>query len=127
MLPLADPDKIDDRFDKARRVIANSVSRESDMQLAKIEALLAPVSADNSCGADLEYGDPAFTAFDRATQGKPEQQIGSTIIPAEEPDWKSVGRLAIELLGPHEGSPRRRSPDESAAAHRRSARVSPTG
>ena len=60
--------------------------------------LLAPVNgADNPCGADLE-NDPAFTAFDRATQGKPEQQIGKTIIPAEEPDWKSVGRLAIELL-----------------------------
>src|SRR5579862_8667 len=68
------------------------------MQLANIEALLAPVSADNPCGADLEYGDQAFTAFDRATQGKPEQQIGSTIIPAEEPDWKTVGRLATELL-----------------------------
>ena len=69
------------------------------MQTAEIEALLAPVSAEDSCGADLEYGDPAFTAFDRATQGKPEQQIGSTIIPAEEPDWKAVGRQAIQLLG----------------------------
>jgi type VI secretion system protein ImpA len=69
------------------------------MQTAEIEALLAPVSAEDSCGADLEYGDPAFTAFDRATQGKLEQQIGSTIIPAEEPDWKTVGRQAIQLLG----------------------------
>jgi type VI secretion system protein ImpA len=69
------------------------------MQTAEIEALLAPVSADDSCGVDLEYGDPAFTAFDRATQGKPEQQIGSTIIPAEEPDWKAVARQAMALLG----------------------------
>jgi type VI secretion system protein ImpA len=69
------------------------------MQTAELEALLAPVSAENSCGADLEYGDAAFTSFDRATQGKPEQQIGSTIIPAEEPDWKAVGRQAIQLLG----------------------------
>jgi type VI secretion system protein ImpA len=68
------------------------------MPVTNIEALLAPVSADDPCGADLEYGDPAFTAFDRATQGKPEQQIGSTIIPAEEPDWKAVGRQAIDLL-----------------------------
>ena len=69
------------------------------MQVANIEVLLAPVSADNPCGADLEYGDPAFAALDRATRGKPEQQIGSTVIPAEEPDWKAVGRQAAELLG----------------------------
>src|SRR5262252_1742365 len=69
------------------------------MQTAEIEALLAPVSADNSCGADLEYGDAAFAAFDRATQGKPEQQMGATIVPAEEPDWKAVARGAIELMG----------------------------
>jgi type VI secretion system protein ImpA len=69
------------------------------MQVTNIEVLLAPVSADNPCGADLEYGDPAFAALDRATRGKPEQQIGSTVIPAEEPDWKAVGRQAVELLG----------------------------
>jgi type VI secretion system protein ImpA len=69
------------------------------MQTPEIEALLAPVSADDSCGVDLEYGDPAFAAFDQATQGKPEQQIGSTIIPAEEPDWKAIARQAIALLG----------------------------
>jgi type VI secretion system protein ImpA len=69
------------------------------MPVANIEALLAPVSADDPFGKDLEYGDPAFNAFERATQGKPEQQIGSTITPAEEPDWKAVGRQAIELLG----------------------------
>jgi type VI secretion system protein ImpA len=68
------------------------------MQTAEIEALLAPVSAETPCGADLEYGDPAFTALDRAVQGKPEQQIGSTIVPAEEPDWKAVGRQAQALL-----------------------------
>ena len=69
------------------------------MQIANIEVLLAPVSADNPCGADLEYGDPAFAALDRATRGKPEQQIGSTIIPAEEPDWKAVGRQAATFSG----------------------------
>jgi len=69
------------------------------MQTAEIEALLSPVSPDDACGADLEYGDPAFTAFDQATQGKPEQQIGSTIIPAEEPDWKAIARQGLALLG----------------------------
>ncbi|HLK90242.1 MAG TPA: type VI secretion system protein TssA [Polyangia bacterium] len=65
---------------------------------ANIEALLAPVSAETPCGADLEY-DAGFAALDRATQGKPEQQIGATIIPAEEPDWKAVSRQAVELMG----------------------------
>lgn len=68
------------------------------MQLAHIEALLAPIGSDDPCGANLEYGDAAFTALERATQSKPEQQIGSTIIPAEEPDWKLVGRQAVDLL-----------------------------
>ena len=68
------------------------------MQLAHIEALLAPIGPDDPCGANLEYGDAAFTALERATQAKPEQQIGSTIIPAEEPDWKAVGRQATDLL-----------------------------
>jgi type VI secretion system protein ImpA len=68
------------------------------MQTADIEALLAPISAEAPCGADLEYGDPAFAALDRATQGKPEQQIGSTIVAAEEPDWKAVERQAKALL-----------------------------
>jgi len=68
------------------------------MQLAQIEAILAPISPDDPCGANLEYGDAAFTAFERAAQAKPEQQIGSTIIPAEEPDWKAVGHQAVDLL-----------------------------
>jgi type VI secretion system protein ImpA len=68
------------------------------MQLAHIEALIAPIGSDDPCGANLEYGDAAFTALERATQSKPEQQIGSTIVPAEEPDWKAVGRQAVDLL-----------------------------
>src|SRR5439155_25440351 len=29
---------------------------------------------------------------------KPEQQIGSTVVPAEDPDWKVVQKQATELL-----------------------------
>jgi type VI secretion system protein ImpA len=63
-----------------------------------LETLLAPVSPDDPCGADLEY-DPAYAEMDRLTQGKPEQQIGTTIVPAEGPDWKAVQKMATELLG----------------------------
>jgi type VI secretion system protein ImpA len=65
---------------------------------ANLDALVAPVSATDPCGANLEYGDPAFAQLDRSAQGKTEQQLGATIIPAEEPDWKVVGRLATDLL-----------------------------
>jgi type VI secretion system protein ImpA len=67
------------------------------MPLQNIESLLLPISADAPCGPDLEY-DPAFLELDRISQGKPEQQMGDTIVPAEEPDWKEVGNRALALL-----------------------------
>ena len=59
------------------------------MPSVQLEALTAPISPDNPCGADLEY-DPAFAELERAAQGKPEQQIGNTVVPAADPDWKAV-------------------------------------
>jgi type VI secretion system protein ImpA len=61
-----------------------------------LEALLAPLQDDAPCGADLEY-DPAFMALEAAGAGKPEQQYGDTVIPAEEPDWPTVQELALAL------------------------------
>src|SRR5262245_58610972 len=69
------------------------------MPLAQLEALLAPISSEAPCGADLEYADPAFAELERSVQGKPEQQIGNTVVPAAEPDWKQVEKLATQLLG----------------------------
>jgi type VI secretion system protein ImpA len=62
-----------------------------------LDTVLAPIAGGDPCGGDLEY-DGAFAELERSAQGKPEQQIGSTIVPAEEPDWKSVQRQATELL-----------------------------
>jgi type VI secretion system protein ImpA len=62
-----------------------------------LEALLAPVTPEDPSGPDLEY-DPAFGEIDRVAQGKPEQQIGNTIVPAEAPDWKVVQKKATDLL-----------------------------
>jgi type VI secretion system protein ImpA len=73
-----------------------------------LETLLAPVSPDDLCGADLEY-DASFAEIDRLSQGKPEQQIGSTIVPAEEPDWKTLQKKSTEFLA--------RSKDLRVAAH----------
>jgi type VI secretion system protein ImpA len=58
---------------------------------------LHEVTADDPAGPNLEF-DADFGALERAAQGKPEQQFGATIIPAEDPDWKSVDALATALL-----------------------------
>lgn len=47
-------------------------------------------------GPNLEF-DPDFDALDRAAQGKPEQQYGGLVVPAEEPDWKDVATRAQAL------------------------------
>lgn len=62
-----------------------------------VEVLLQPVPGANPCGSDLEY-DPAFLDLDRMVQGKPEQQMGKTVVPAEAPDWQAVAKSAIALL-----------------------------
>lgn len=66
--------------------------------LIAAESLLADISPDSPCGDDLEY-DPVFAEMERAAQGKPEQQFGDKIIPAEPPNWKEVQSKALELLG----------------------------
>lgn len=68
------------------------------MSLIDVNSLLEEISAELPCGEDLEY-DPEFGEMERAAQGKPEQQIGSTLIPAEEADWLVVKNRAIALFG----------------------------
>lgn len=63
-----------------------------------VEALLAPAVEDPPCGPDLEY-DPAFMELEQAARGKPEQQFGDTLIPAEEPAWGDIRTSAVALLG----------------------------
>jgi type VI secretion system protein ImpA len=62
----------------------------------EIDLLQEPVEGPLPCGEDLEY-DPDFMALHQATAGKREQQFGSTIIPAEPPDWARVERIAKQL------------------------------
>jgi type VI secretion system protein ImpA len=64
---------------------------------AELEALLAETADHPPCGLNLEY-DFQFVALVDAARGKPEQQIGSTIIPAEQPDWGRVRQQAEALL-----------------------------
>ncbi|MFV2057685.1 MAG: type VI secretion system protein TssA [Thiohalomonadales bacterium] len=68
------------------------------MSLIDVNSLLKEVSTELPCGKDLEY-DPEFGEMERATQGKPEQQIGTTIIETQEADWPAAKDKAISILG----------------------------
>jgi type VI secretion system protein ImpA len=59
--------------------------------------LLTPLDPHAPCGVDLEY-DPTFLALQQAAVGKSEQQFGTTIIPAEAPDWREVEKLSLGLM-----------------------------
>jgi type VI secretion system protein ImpA len=58
---------------------------------------LPDLDADAPAGPNLEF-DGEFGELERAAQGKPEQQYGGTVIPAEEPNWKEVAAQAAALL-----------------------------
>ena len=58
--------------------------------------LLPDLSDSAPAGDNLEL-DPDFGALERASRGKPEQQYGDTIIPAEPADWKQAESLAMAL------------------------------
>ena len=60
-------------------------------------APLPEISADAPAGPNLEF-DAAFSEFERNAQGKPEQQYGTTVVPAEDPDWKELVASAWSLL-----------------------------
>jgi type VI secretion system protein ImpA len=59
--------------------------------------LLEAVPGGEPCGANLEY-DADFVELLKLSEGKPEQQIGATIIAGEEPDWVQVERKSQALL-----------------------------
>jgi len=62
-----------------------------------VQALLAPISENRPCGEDLEYDAP-FMALEDAARGKPEQQFGDTVIPAQDPDWRAMREGALDLM-----------------------------
>ncbi len=62
-----------------------------------LEHLLKDISPDSPCGENLEE-DPLFLQLEDEARFVEERQMGDSIIPAEEPDWKVVKKLALELL-----------------------------
>jgi type VI secretion system protein ImpA len=67
------------------------------MSAVAVESLLNEVSADAPAGANLEY-DPEYMEMMRLSQGVPERQMGTTILPAEEPNWRDVKQRSLDLL-----------------------------
>ena len=62
----------------------------------ELDRLLEDISPDSPCGENLEY-DSDFVLLEQSARGKAEQQFGDTIVPAEEPEWVEVRRLALDL------------------------------
>ncbi len=67
------------------------------MAAMDIEELLQPISAESPSGESLEYA-TEFGELTRAAEGKPEQALGDSTLPAEPPDWKVVQSIATALL-----------------------------
>ena len=83
-----------------------------------VDALLQELDPAAPCGPNLEY-DPVFVALELEVLGKPEVQYGESVTAAVPPDWKSVRRIAGELIG--------RSRDLRLAVHLLRAELALTG
>jgi type VI secretion system protein ImpA len=68
------------------------------MSALDVSKLVQEISGDSPAGEDLAY-DAAYLELFREAEGTQEQQVGETIIPAEEPDWRQVHRGCLDLLG----------------------------
>lgn len=68
------------------------------MSSVELASLSSAISDAAPAGPNLE-DDASFTELQSATQGKPEQQFGETVIPGEDPDWRQVKSLALGVLG----------------------------
>lgn len=62
-----------------------------------VSRYLKQIRQESPCGDYLEY-DTDYIEMERLSEGSPERQVGSSIIPAEEGDWRGVKKLALNLL-----------------------------
>jgi type VI secretion system protein ImpA len=62
-----------------------------------LELLLEPVTSQSPGGPNLEYS-PQYADLERVALGTPERQVGATLIPAEEPEWRQVIDKSVALL-----------------------------
>lgn len=62
-----------------------------------LEDYLKEIAPGSPCGENLE-ADLDFAGLEQEVKGTPERQIGDSIAPAKEPDWKKVRDSALSLL-----------------------------
>ncbi len=62
-----------------------------------VEALLLEFEGDSACGDDLEY-DPDFIELETISKPKEEQQVGDSVLAAEDVDFPSVAAMALGIL-----------------------------
>lgn len=65
--------------------------------MVDFESLAQGLSDGSPCGESLDY-DPAFAELEILARGKAEQHFGSTLVPAQEPDWRQVQEKALGLF-----------------------------
>jgi type VI secretion system protein ImpA len=65
--------------------------------MVDLEALLAETRESPPCGPNLEH-DLAFFELEEAARAKPEQRLGDSVKPGEDPNWPKVADLAQTLL-----------------------------
>ena len=68
------------------------------MSSIDLASLLSDVSEAEPAGPNLE-DELQFAELVTTAKGKPEQQFDETVIPGEEPDWRRVKSLALDLIG----------------------------
>ena len=66
------------------------------MTIPDIDVYLKPISDAEPCGEALDY-DLSFLELEMAARGRPAQELGSSVVVAEPPNWSEVDRLAGEL------------------------------
>lgn len=64
---------------------------------ADVESLLSPVSAERPCGVNVEY-ERSYLDLLELSRGKPEQEVGSIVRPAEKAPWSLVRESAERLF-----------------------------
>jgi len=67
------------------------------LSVLALEHYLKEIAPDSPCGENLET-DSGFISLEQEAKGTPERQIGDSIVPAKDPDWKKVRDLAFSLL-----------------------------
>jgi type VI secretion system protein ImpA len=66
--------------------------------LINVESLTKALEGENPCGENLRW-DRAYLELERLAEGTEETQMGNSVKPAEEPDWREVRDKTVELLG----------------------------